>query len=174
MSDVNDIWDDEEDRAMYAKPEVHLAKLPELTEVELLRTRNAELEEKLSHCMNAYKGADEPVVYLETKLRAAELDNKRLREALENIKWHREPGGSPNKYQYEVEVIADRALQSPPDLSEVEGMVRDAERLQVLMNASGESYQQGAPFHFVGRLREYIDEIAPVVNAAIDAAKGKE
>ena len=34
-----------------------------------------------------------------------------LRKALENIKWHREPGGSPSKYAYEVEIMADKALE---------------------------------------------------------------
>ncbi len=38
-----------------------------------------------------------------------------MREALENIKWHRKPGGSPSKYAYEVEIMADKALSTTPD-----------------------------------------------------------
>lgn len=33
-------------------------------------------------------------------------------EALENIRWHRKLGGSPTKYQYEIEVMAGKALSA--------------------------------------------------------------
>jgi len=35
-----------------------------------------------------------------------------LRKALSDIKWHRPIGGSPTKYEYEVEVMAWKALES--------------------------------------------------------------
>ncbi len=50
-----------------------------------------------------------------------------MREALENIKWHRKPGGSPSKYAYEVEIMADKALSTTPDqaLEQFSAKVRD-------------------------------------------------
>ncbi len=50
-----------------------------------------------------------------------------MREALENIKWHRKPGGSPSKYAYEVEIMADKALSTTPDqaLEQFAARVRD-------------------------------------------------
>ena len=64
-----------------------------------------------------------------------------LRKALENIKWHREPGGSPSKYAYEVEIMADKALSTTPDqaLEQFAAKVKE-QCAQVCESMSGSDY----------------------------------
>ena len=70
-------------------------------------------------------------------------------------------------------VDAEEVRQLREELSELrakvvpEGWERDSKRLQFLMDASGQFYERGFPYHMTGRLREYIDL------AMIAAAQGE-
>lgn len=54
------------------------------------------------------------------------------------------------------------------DRAEYEAMKADAERLNTLMDMSGEYYQESIKHQFVGRLREFIDLHSTAVKQAID------
>jgi len=49
------------------------------------------------------------------ELEIAKTNEAMLRESLNSIKWHRKPGGSPNKYEYEIEILAMGALTKSSD-----------------------------------------------------------
>lgn len=57
------------------------------------------------------------------------------------------------------------------DRTEYEAMKADAERLNTLMDMSGEYYQESIKHQFVGRLREFIDLHSTAVKQAIDQAR---
>ncbi len=78
---------------------------------------------------------------LRDQLAASQLHSKQLREALDQIKWNRKPGGSPTKYEYAVECIAVRALSLPHDTAALDKYV--AEKLAEVVRERDE-YRVGA------------------------------